>query len=612
LRDDPYEIFAGDTFPAFLAKSRAFASQPNLPDSYKTMRIVPKGTALIADAKQADTNVAANLVMKPTGVTDSFWVKVQPYTVGTVPAGHHGSPPLTKSGSEVWVAGSDVSKTTGVPAWSQFPLQGGAAGQSTALDRVYTTTELSKLGHATDDQGVHWYEVVTLGPNNQSIHGWVSEAKLTKLSPFAWPGFEIVDATAITPKDAFQRQMVQQGTLLSGEAAQFKPAAEVVNNSALMDALDKAMDTDHNGNLDTQKLRAAMLRPDIAQGISHIIGKYESEWGGDMGRWNDLTSLMKDGAPRWQKELERIQKLQIWADLASVDGGKFPGATVHHFHPIGIIENFFQGCTCSDEITREQLIACAAGHQGAASYLDALNKAFKDYNIKKCINRAHFIAQSMIESANYQVTKEVVGKKLPDYWPYIGRGIMQLTGQGNYEAYGSYAGEDFISDNAAMAKLEGPPHAMLSAAWYYTNAGVSPYGDLDDFIMVTMKINGGFNGYDARLKRLNDILGILHIKDCAKNNVDGSYEFEKSAAYNTKRGAFAWGLWHDPDSTQDGTDKDKAESLKGYQRYVDLDTAAGSPKDKDGTGKDKGWYRIGKKKEVLEYSKERISALKGG
>jgi hypothetical protein len=258
------EIFAGDSFKAFLDKSRERAGK--LPESEKTLRLVPAGTALIARAAQADTSVAPNLELKAlTEVGDNFWVKVQPQTVGHT-GGAHPQKTLTPTGTPVWVAKSDLTSTRGCPAWSQFPLQGGPQGGQTSFDRVYTQPEQAGLAHAVDEAGVRWWEVTGVRSDSQIIDGWVSEQRIQKVSPFAWPGFEIVDATSITPKDAFQRQCLATGKLLPSEAEGFKPSAEVVNNSALMKALEKAIDSSGDGTLDTAELKRAMTLPALAQG----------------------------------------------------------------------------------------------------------------------------------------------------------------------------------------------------------------------------------------------------------------------------------------------------------------------------------------------------------
>jgi hypothetical protein len=333
------EIFAGDGFPAFLAKSRARAAE--LPDRDKTLVIVPKGTATIARITVADTEIAAGLALKVVGQADArLWVKVQPQAVERMGAREK----LTPTGEPVWVAKASLGGRHGCRAWSNFPLRGGAAGVPTGADRIYTASELAKLGHAVDDDGVRWWEIQYMGHDSLVANGWVSESATSKVSPFAWPGFEVIDATGVSVKDAFQRQALTTGRLHPNEVDAFRPAAEVVNGSQWMLALERAMDRNHDGTLDASELKAAMLSPPLAQGLSRIIGRYESEWGGNMARWQELTPLMGNGALRWERELERIEKLQWWPQAGGVDG--LPGPTVYHFHPIGLIGNFFSQCDC--------------------------------------------------------------------------------------------------------------------------------------------------------------------------------------------------------------------------------------------------------------------------
>jgi predicted chitinase len=106
-------------------------------------------------------------------------------------------------------------------------------------------------------------------------------------------------------------------------------------------------------------------------------------------------------------------------------------SNVWHFNPVAFLDVIKNGCSCDNDVTEVQLRACAAGNTAAEDYVDALNKAFKGFGITACINKAHFIAQTMVESANYSITKEISNSKQPHpkYWPYIGRGLIQLTGQ---------------------------------------------------------------------------------------------------------------------------------------------------------------------------------------
>lgn len=327
------EVFAGEQFKVFFEKSRKRAGQLSNPE----MRLLPKGSKLIKEPEEPDTSVADGLVLKPLTTKEGTWVKAQPCTV-------HGKHELipAKNTDPLWVRTRDLGQTKDVKGWAEFPLQGVAALSATTMfDRVYTGSQVSRFGHAVDGEGKHWYEVGSLlGSDKQAISGWVSDDQWIKVGPFAWPGFEIIEATGFTPKDAFQRQCIQEGELFPGEAVKFKPAATVVNNNPLMVKLEQVMMIDKSGTLDTRQLGGGLRLADVAQGLAHIIGKYESEWGGPMSKWGDLAPLMgnAEGQQRWQVEMERIGHLQVWPQLAGVPG--FPAPTAYHFHPIGLVANF--------------------------------------------------------------------------------------------------------------------------------------------------------------------------------------------------------------------------------------------------------------------------------
>ncbi|HDR9340567.1 TPA: hypothetical protein QDB64_003574 [Burkholderia multivorans] len=171
--------------------------------------------------------------------------------------------------------------------------------------------------------------------------------------------------------------------------------------------------------------------------------------------------------------------------------------------------------------------------------------------------------------------------------------MIQITHEENYDAYQEYSNEDVTSGKSAMEKLERAPHSVLSAAWYFAmHANLLKASEDDDFIWVCRIINGGFNGYEHRLKYINQAIKFFGLKDCAKLNREGVYKFEESRAFNEKRASFGWGHWHDPGSSAAGTIKDKDEAIKGYRRYLDLDDAAGKPVDKHGKPKDQNWYHV--------------------
>lgn len=85
---------------------------------------------------------------------------------------------------------------------------------------------------------------------------------------------------------------------------------------------------------------------------------------------------------------------------------------------------------------------------------------------------------------------------------FMGRGLIQTTGRANYRATrdGLFA---FLMDvpdfEASPADLEQPEWAALSAAWYWYDRNLNALADVGDFKGITLKINGGLNGYADRL-----------------------------------------------------------------------------------------------------------------
>ncbi len=89
-----------------------------------------------------------------------------------------------------------------------------------------------------------------------------------------------------------------------------------------------------------------------------------------------------------------------------------------------------------------------------------------------------------------------------DGWQYRGRGIIQITGRGNYQEVGAALG---LPLEAQPELLEQPDNAALSAGWFWKSHLLNPLADhqtddIDDadFVTITTKINGGTVGLADR------------------------------------------------------------------------------------------------------------------
>lgn len=227
-------------------------------------------------------------------------------------------------------------------------------------------------------------------------------------------------------------------------------------------------------------------------------------------------------------------------------------------------------CACDRDISMAEFkkIATRAPADKIQEYLDALNLWMPWNGITTCREKAHFLAQASVETGSFNSMVEGNGNAKP-YSPYYGRGIMQLTKKENYTSYGNYASFDFTNDaHSSYDNVAKHPHSFLSGFWYYCiHTDCSSSAEKDDFNMITARINGGFNGYNQRLSKFNEISMILKTEHLCKLEKSNVFSFEDSEIYNYKAYAYAWGRWHDHnDNSAIGTDKDANEALKGYVR----------------------------------------------
>jgi putative chitinase len=88
-----------------------------------------------------------------------------------------------------------------------------------------------------------------------------------------------------------------------------------------------------------------------------------------------------------------------------------------------------------------------------------------------------------------------------DGWRYRGRGLIQVTGRGNYAAYAQAIGDPSVV--AEPAQLAQPRHAALSACWYWKANHLNTLADAGTeiaFNEISYRINNGWNGKADRLE----------------------------------------------------------------------------------------------------------------
>jgi putative chitinase len=192
------------------------------------------------------------------------------------------------------------------------------------------------------------------------------------------------------------------------------------------------------------------------------------------------------------------------------------------------------------QITQEQLGACIGNNPYLDHWTDALNKILPDYGIDTPQRVAAFVAQAAHESGGFTALHEnlnyravTLRKVFPKYFPtdemaaqyaqqperianrvyanrmgngpeesgdgfrYCGRGLIQLTGQQNYQNFADSIETPLEQVPDFLQTFEG---AVQSACWFWENNNLNQYADTDDILTMTKRINGGTIGLEDRKK----------------------------------------------------------------------------------------------------------------
>jgi putative chitinase len=146
-----------------------------------------------------------------------------------------------------------------------------------------------------------------------------------------------------------------------------------------------------------------------------------------------------------------------------------------------------------------------------------LNKTLAKYSLNYDLRAAHFIAQCCEESEGFSRTEEhasgaeyegrddLGNTEDGDGVRFKGRGIIQLTGRGNYTAYGKLTGLDLVNNPVLAAD---PATSLVIACEYWTKNNLNLYADQDDVLSISKITNTGSvgttmpNGLEARKRYL--------------------------------------------------------------------------------------------------------------
>jgi putative chitinase len=200
-------------------------------------------------------------------------------------------------------------------------------------------------------------------------------------------------------------------------------------------------------------------------------------------------------------------------------------------------------------LTQSQLAQMIPGNAYVAEWYEALEQLLPDYDINTPHRIAAFIAQCAHESGGFTAIKENLNYRavtlrnvFPKYFPnddianayagkpemianrvyggrmgngdehsgdgfrYCGRGLIQLTGHDNYQAFADSVEMTVTDVPEYLATFEG---AAQSACWFWEKNNLNTFADAGDIVTITKRINGGTIGIDDRTARYHRALEIM-------------------------------------------------------------------------------------------------------
>jgi putative chitinase len=187
-----------------------------------------------------------------------------------------------------------------------------------------------------------------------------------------------------------------------------------------------------------------------------------------------------------------------------------------------------------------------------ADWHEALEQLLPDYDINTPKRIAAFVAQCAHESGNFMVLKENLNYRpatLRKIWPkhfptdaiandyasrldkqrhianrayanrmgngdeasgdghkFLGRGLIQLTGRNNHQAFADSVEMDINDVPEYLATFQG---ASQSACWFWETNGLNKWADTGNIKELTRRINGGAIGLEDRIKHYNHALHVM-------------------------------------------------------------------------------------------------------
>jgi putative chitinase len=203
-------------------------------------------------------------------------------------------------------------------------------------------------------------------------------------------------------------------------------------------------------------------------------------------------------------------------------------------------------------LTVQQLKQLLPKNPYVSDWHEALEQLLPDYDINTPRRIAAFIAQCAHESGGFMVLKENLNYKpatlrrifnkyfqsdaiAADYcsrlnkqmhiasrvyanrmgngdeasqegWKFCGRGLIQLTGKNNYQAFADSLEMNINDVPEYLMTFQG---ACQSACWFWETNNLNKWADAGDIKELTRRINGAYIGLDDRIKHYEHALHVM-------------------------------------------------------------------------------------------------------
>lgn len=212
---------------------------------------------------------------------------------------------------------------------------------------------------------------------------------------------------------------------------------------------------------------------DLRSDLYKIIAGHPSEW--HKTTQNNMKAHADELSVGNTEEYNNANQFETERFLQCEYVSQIDGLTqkLWHFHPILVVKNN-HSCFCDRDFTVDDIKKIISSLRASENVVDLslfnssncnmpetektyeiftrqVNKVFSKYDINSCIRKIHFLAQAYHETGRFSTAREsdnasgtyLSGK---DYYPYYGRGLLQITWKNTYQHYYEFSGKNVVED----------------------------------------------------------------------------------------------------------------------------------------------------------------------